>query len=117
MLFLGIIIVFLFGQAQAQASTQAYSGCSGYMFLGENSVPTCNQHIIFLNVSKNIVEYFGYNYYSQYNNGFAAGGFGAPDDWKQLVYGNKSAFISTMDEWIGDYSNGKCSDPEDVNYT
>ena len=112
----GIFVLCFFGQVQTQ-TTPVYAGCSGYMFLGENSVADCNQHITFLKVSKEVVLNFGYDYSSGRNDGFAARGFGAPDNWRPLNYMSKDQFISTMDEWIFNYTTTQCPIPEYVNYT
>ncbi|KAE9549714.1 hypothetical protein FO519_007078 [Halicephalobus sp. NKZ332] len=101
----------LFPQLSQTALISTASTCPAYIFMGENSVPTCDQHVTFLKVAKDTVSNFGNG------NSFAARGFGSADNWYSLSYTDKYKFIQTMQEWINDYTNGKCSDPEDVNYT
>ncbi|KAE9546007.1 hypothetical protein FO519_010781, partial [Halicephalobus sp. NKZ332] len=107
MLFL-ILFVFL---TVARAQSPTPSGCGRYIFLGENSVPTCNQHVTFLKVSRDFVQKFGDG------NQFAARGFGSPDNWTSLNYTDRWGVIGLFNDWIQKYDNGHCNDPEAPNYT
>ena len=106
-----IVVIFFFLLAAVGAQSPSPSGCPGYMFLGENSIPTCNQHIQFLSVSKDIITNFGDG------NNFAARGFGSPDSWNPLNFTDKWTVIGMLNDWIQKYGNGHCDDPESVNYT
>ena len=105
-----VVAIFLFLTiVGAQFSITA--GCPGYMFLGENSIPTCDQHVTFLHVSKDIITTFGDN------NNFAVRGFGSPDSWNPLNDTDKWGAIGSLNDWIEKYQNGHCKDPEAVNFT
>ena len=79
------------------------SECAGYMFVGEDSTPTCHQFSFFWRAVRALVRSYLFD-----GNGYGLRGFNNINSFLDLEMMNRDDFLNKIDKWVSSYGDDYC---------